>query len=139
MENNNWIRPTKKSIKDSVSSLVAGETDYEKTIELIEGGYVKKIPKSYFLNIENFEPYTINDLNDPLLDKRVKRILKGFKDNSIPMVLAIEDENGKPDVYDGFTRAGVAIGLNLPIYAVVVPKEQLDLANKPKRQIKRKP
>lgn len=136
MENNYWIRPTKKSILKSVASLVNGEQNYEKTIELIKEGIVTKIPKSYFFKIKNFEPFTKEDLVDPELESRVKKIIKGFKEKTIPMILAIEDENGKPDVYDGFTRAAVAIALEIPIYGVVVSRKQLDLANKPKKKIK---
>jgi hypothetical protein len=115
----NWHEPTLKSVRDSVSSLVPSDPGYSKTYQLVKNGTVKRIPYSYFLNDKLFEPYTKKDLADKDLDPRVKQIVKGFKSGTIPMVLATINR-GKIHVYDGFTRAGVAIALGLPIYAKVV-------------------
>lgn len=115
-----WVEPTYKSVVDSQCHLVPSKTDrdFRKTFELVKKGKIKKIPYSYFKD-GIFEPYTLEDLKDPDLEPRVKRIVKGFKEKKIPMVLATTYKN-KLDVTDGFSRAAVAMALKIPIYAKVV-------------------
>ncbi len=118
--NSYWAEPTLKSVQKSATSLVKNDPGYLKTFELIKTAPVKRIPKQYFLSDKDFEPYTLQDLADKNLDPRVKQIVQGFKKgNSVPMILATSD-NGNIEIYDGFTRAGVAIALGIPLYAKVV-------------------
>lgn len=124
MKNENWQLPTKESIKKSSMSFFKDEVDYSEDLELFKNAKTVRIPKSYFLSDKHFIPYTKDDLLDKNLESRVKKIVKGFMEGKTPMLLAIEG-NGKPEVYDGFTRAAVAIALNIPIYAKMITREQL--------------
>lgn len=138
MKNENWQLPTKESIRKSAASFYDGEGDFTDTIKLIAAAKTVRIPKSYFLSDKHFVPYTKEDLLDKSLEPRVKKIVKGFTEGKTPMLLAIE-ESGKPEVYDGFTRAAVAIALNIPIYAKMITREQLlslDSHNNKKRKPK---
>lgn len=112
-----WVEPQLKHIKHSVTTLHKDDSDYKKTYSSIKSGTIKKIPHSYFKKEKHFEPFTKRDLKDKNLEPRVKKIIKGFSKGKIPMILGTQDKHGKIDIYDGRTRAGVAIALKQPIYA----------------------
>lgn len=111
-----WVEPTLRSVRDSVVSLVPNDINYQKTYELVRNAPIVRVPYAHFKNIPYFEPYERRDLHQ---DPRVRRIVRGFKRGEVPMVLATCTKNNI-DVYDGFTRAAVAMALHIPIYAKAV-------------------
>lgn len=121
----NWVLPTLKSIRDSKIHMRRSRSSYYSTQEIVDlykhSGIVKRIPYKWF-NGDDFAPYTLEDLRKKEYASNVPKILQGFLSNSkMPMPIGTISKSGTINITDGYTRSGVAMGLNIKIYACLLP------------------